>query len=116
MSMRNQRIIYLAVVVILSVVWIQTAYPEESCPTCQGKGKVVCTACGGTGRGTTYVVVNGLRAYDGCSMCGGTSAGRNPFRPGTPGSGEITCPSCGGTGRKQQSSTSDQPPSNQPTS
>ncbi|MBN2019238.1 MAG: hypothetical protein JW749_03325 [Sedimentisphaerales bacterium] len=113
--MRVRYLPLFSLVVALFITWQQACCFAELCPACGGSGFISCPDCGGTGVGTTYVVVNGLRAYDGCPRCGGRPAKRNPFSPGSPGTKRIRCPTCGGTGQvqSQQSSTSNQPSSNQ---
>jgi molecular chaperone DnaJ len=71
---------------------------KEACPTCRGTGeasgsKVVCTACGGSGKTTRQVGT--MRFSMSCPACGGT--GRQRRR----------CPACGGAGFLQRPETFD---------
>ena len=74
------------------------------CPTCNGKGKVKCSSCGGRGYFPN-------RTYDGdamysCTKCGGVGYLYNSDMGGVTGysnghhkgSGRITCPTCNGKG------------------
>jgi hypothetical protein len=67
----------------------------EPCPTCHGKGTIVCPGCGGSGiAGRT--TINGQPAAYGCERCGGVRG--DPMQgTGRPGTGRIICPTCGGS-------------------
>ncbi len=88
-------------------------HPTAPCPTCDGKGTVVCHVC--DGRGYTYVpgtppcttcggtgtVVQQGRVLT-CGTCGGTGKGKGSvIRQTCPActQGRETCHECGGTGR-----------------
>ena len=73
-------------------------FEQDICPTCGGRGKIVCPVCQGSGY-SGYVNVHGQQGAYGCERCGGVRG--NPFtgQPlGRKGTGYITCPTCGGTG------------------
>jgi hypothetical protein len=101
---RSSPVLSVGILIILFSVaaFHPAAWAEEDCTVCHGRGKVtkVCPDCNGTGIASTYVIVGGLRAYDGCETCGGQRAGRRPFTPGSPGRKtiEVRCPACGGAG------------------
>lgn len=61
---------------------------DNSCPKCDGSGKVPCQGCGGTGGVKDYSRKEEAR-WSSCSGCHGT--------------GERTCTACGGTGKKSGS-------------
>lgn len=65
------------------------------CPTCNGKGKIRCTHCGGKG----WIDLGG-EDYKGCTACGGYGVRREPSDGPVPklGSGQMNCPACGGSG------------------
>lgn len=72
------------------------------CPTCNGTGRVRCSACGGKGY-VSYPVRSMDIAYEGCRRCGGSGYDDQGWfeTQGTGinrGSGKMTCPTCGGSG------------------
>ena len=60
--------------------------PEKKCPSCQGKGEVLCQGCSGTGvQGGERITDDSIRAWSSCASCKGR--------------GTIKCRDCNGTGK-----------------
>ncbi len=64
--------------------------PATACASCQGKGQVRCTTCGGGGK------VEGELIHTPCEQCGGTGSDQHKMKKGV-----VKCPFCRGTGIKE---------------